>query len=113
SFSGIFAYGIIRLDGIAGRPGWAWIFIIEGLFSVVCGIVLFFILPRSPAHAQFLRAQEKEYVIARLRQSGSMDANEDEAHAGPFQPREFLKAISGPHVWMGTIMAFLMGNVQL
>ncbi|KAG6834139.1 hypothetical protein H0H93_011602, partial [Arthromyces matolae] len=109
SFSGIFAYGIVRLDGIAGHPGWAWIFILEGLFSVVCGIVLFFILPRSPAHARFLKTQEKEYLIAHLRQSGTMDVTEDE---GPFQPREFVKAIRGPHVWMGTIMTFLMGNTD-
>ncbi|EIW85122.1 MFS general substrate transporter [Coniophora puteana RWD-64-598 SS2] len=33
AFSGLLAAAIIKMDGIGGRPGWAWIFILEGLFT--------------------------------------------------------------------------------
>lgn len=29
AFSGLLAFAIAKMDGIGGRPGWAWIFIIE------------------------------------------------------------------------------------
>lgn len=31
AFGGILGYGLGHMNGIGGRPGWAWIFIIEGL----------------------------------------------------------------------------------
>jgi hypothetical protein len=48
AFSGILAYSIVRMDGVAGRPGWAWIFILEGLFTVAFGLSAYFIINRSP-----------------------------------------------------------------
>lgn len=37
AFSGLLAFAIARMDGIGGRPGWAWIFILEGFATVVLG----------------------------------------------------------------------------
>lgn len=36
-FGGILAYGVSKMDGIAGREGWRWIFIIEGVITVAMG----------------------------------------------------------------------------
>lgn len=30
AFGGLLAYGLIKMDGVAGLAGWRWIFIIEG-----------------------------------------------------------------------------------
>jgi hypothetical protein len=38
AFSGILAYGIMQLKGKAGLSGWRWIFIFEGLVSVLLHI---------------------------------------------------------------------------
>jgi hypothetical protein len=53
------------------EPGWAWIFILEGLFTFLFGLVSYALLPRSPVHAHFLSQQEKEYAVARLTQRAS------------------------------------------
>jgi hypothetical protein len=37
AFGGLLAYGIMRMDGIAGLGGWAWIFILEGLATFIIG----------------------------------------------------------------------------
>lgn len=95
------------MDGIAGRPGWAWIFIIEGLLTVVFGVVSFFILPRSPAHAKFLTQREKSYVAAKLREDGASGSSEE---IDQFSWREVFQAFSLPHVWLLAVLFFLSGE---
>ena len=34
TFSGLFAAAIEKMDGIGGRPGWAWIFILVLYFTM-------------------------------------------------------------------------------
>ena len=33
AFGGILAFGLMQMDGLAGKAGWRWIFIIEGIVS--------------------------------------------------------------------------------
>ncbi|KAG6847317.1 hypothetical protein H0H93_008885, partial [Arthromyces matolae] len=68
AFSGLLAYGIVRMNGVGNRPGWAWIFILEGLVTIPIGILGFFVLPRSPDQARFLTREEKEFVTVQLRE---------------------------------------------
>lgn len=37
------------MDGIGGYEGWRWIFLIEGIASVLAGCASWFLLPDSPA----------------------------------------------------------------
>jgi hypothetical protein len=37
AFGGLLARGIVELDGVGGKAGWAWIFIIEGLVTFGIG----------------------------------------------------------------------------
>ncbi|KAG6843992.1 hypothetical protein H0H87_010883, partial [Tephrocybe sp. NHM501043] len=106
AFSGILAYGIIQMDGVGNRPGWAWIFILEGLFTVVFGLTSFYTLPRSPAHARFLNPKQKAYIITRLRDSGATGS--DEA-ADSFSWREVGQAFTLPQVWMLAVIFFFDG----
>lgn len=48
AFSGILAYGISFMDGTGGLEGWRWIFILEGILTVVVGASLHWTLPDSP-----------------------------------------------------------------
>jgi hypothetical protein len=34
AFSGLLAAAIVKMDGLAGKPGWAWIFILVSFFCV-------------------------------------------------------------------------------
>ncbi|KAH7124944.1 major facilitator superfamily domain-containing protein [Dactylonectria estremocensis] len=38
SFGGLLAAAIAQMDGVGGKSGWAWIFILEGLATVFIGI---------------------------------------------------------------------------
>lgn len=37
AFGGLLARGIVEMKGVAGFNGWRWIFILEGLFTIVIG----------------------------------------------------------------------------
>ena len=54
------------MDGVGGKPGWSWIFILEGLATVVAGILSFWIIQDFPDNAKFLTEAERTIVIRRL-----------------------------------------------
>ncbi|KAF3798193.1 putative transporter [Colletotrichum gloeosporioides] len=66
AFSGLLAFVIVRMDGLAGIAGWRWIFIIEGIASVVAGVATFFLLIDTPAlSTRWLDADERKYLELR------------------------------------------------
>lgn len=60
AFSGLLAFGIQHMAGIAGLGGWQWIFVLEGVMTVLVGFTIPFVLPDSPNTARFLTSAEKE-----------------------------------------------------
>src|SRR5882672_1286325 len=46
----------------SGMSGWRWLFVVEGLPAVVLGIVAYFFLTDSPAEAQWLKAEQRDWI---------------------------------------------------
>jgi len=66
AFSGLLAFAIAKMDGLAGLEGWRWIFILEGIFTAVVGVMCFFLLCDSPAlSTSWLDAEEIRYLELR------------------------------------------------
>ncbi|KXN82652.1 hypothetical protein AN958_02329 [Leucoagaricus sp. SymC.cos] len=76
AFGGLLARGISQMDGIGGRPGWSWIFIIEGLVTVVVAIIARSTITDDPDSARFLSEEEKTEVKGRLKRDTNDLANE-------------------------------------
>jgi ACS family tartrate transporter-like MFS transporter len=57
---------LLELDGFLGLAGWKWVFIGEGVPSVLLGISVLFYLTDRPAKAHWLTAEEKEWLTAEL-----------------------------------------------
>ena len=66
SFGGLLAAAIANMDGVAGMPGWAWIFILEGIATVLVGIVCWWMIFDWPDTARFLSPQDRIRVQRRL-----------------------------------------------
>ena len=47
--SGLLAAGIAKMDGILNYEGWRWIFIVEGLVTVLLGLFTALFLVDTPA----------------------------------------------------------------
>jgi D-galactonate transporter len=58
---------LLGLDGVTGLKGWQWLFIIEGVPSVVLGVVTWFYLTDRPEQAGWLSAEQKAWLAARLK----------------------------------------------
>ena len=58
---------LFGLDGFAGVAGWQWIFIAEGIPSVVLGVTVLFYLTERPDEARWLTAEERLALGARIR----------------------------------------------
>jgi MFS family permease len=57
---------LLGLDGVMGLKGWQWLFVVEGVPSVLLGIVSWFYLTDKPEHARWLTADQKGWLAARL-----------------------------------------------
>ncbi|KAF5008488.1 hypothetical protein FDECE_5247 [Fusarium decemcellulare] len=73
AFSGLLAFGIARMDGVGNYEGWRWIFILEGLATVLAGVLTFFCLIDSPERSgKWLDPDEIKFLqLRQLAQSGN------------------------------------------
>ena len=66
SFGGLLAAAIAKMDGVGGLPGWSWIFILEGLATVLAGVFCWWLVFDWPDTARFLTPEERIRVQRRL-----------------------------------------------
>lgn len=71
AFGGAIAYGVGHMNGTSGLSAWRWLFILEGLPSLLSAIFVFFYLPDYPETSKWLSAEEKTLAGDRLRLEGS------------------------------------------
>src|SRR5690349_13488411 len=90
-FMGGLAGALLSLQGRLGLAGWQWLFLAEGLPAVLLSAVFFFFLPNTPADAKWLAAEERDWLLDRLRADNSAIG---EPHA-----EGALSAIFNPRVW--------------
>jgi sugar phosphate permease len=69
--SGLIAYGILHMRGIGGLAGWQWLFLLEGLFTILIGVLFITLFPRSSSNPvsllKFRYFSEREAQILQQR----------------------------------------------
>lgn len=90
------------MDGIGGKPGWAWIFILEGLATILVGIASFWMVHDFPDEAKFLTDDERRRVLRRLAvdKQGS-SKHEDFKASFVWQVVKDWKTYTGMIIYMG------------
>ena len=88
------------LPGAAGLAGWQWLFILEGLPSILVGVVVFFYLQDGIRHAKWLSEAEKKLLEAHI--------VTDTKHKADMPLRQVF---SNPRVWLLALIyfCFVMG----
>lgn len=104
AFGSLLASGIENMDGVQGHAGWRWIFILEGLATMIFGILTFFLLTDFPENARWLTAEEREFMRARI-----IAADDEEE---PQQPTsiigDFRHFFSDIKAYLGALLYFGM-----
>jgi MFS family permease len=56
---------LMELQGLGGLRGWQWMFLVEGLVTVLVGVLVWFTLPGRPTDAKWLTEQEAAALTER------------------------------------------------
>lgn len=80
-----------QFRGVGGLADWQWLFLLEGLPSVLLGVSVLFYLPDGPAEARWLDAEERAWLEAQLA--------EEARHRAPHR-EGLLGALLHPRVWL-------------
>ncbi|KAH8881032.1 MFS general substrate transporter [Thozetella sp. PMI_491] len=119
AFGGFVAAACLTLDGRYGIAGWRWLFIVEGVVTVGCGILFAMVMPEYPHNARLLKPIERDFAVWRL----EMEAGAGEAHEDTSTWQGFKLAMTDFKIWtlvwcgmlgqaMGTIVNFFPSIVS-
>jgi ACS family tartrate transporter-like MFS transporter len=82
----------------AGLAGWQWLFLLEGVPSVVMGVVTLFYLTDRPEQAAWLRPEERDWLAGRLA--------EEEKRRVQHEHLTLLQALANSRVWLLCLVYF-------
>ncbi|GAB3659343.1 MFS transporter [Ramlibacter alkalitolerans] len=85
------------LNGVNGWAGWQWVFLLEGIPSVIAGVVTWFYLTDKPEQAQWLTRRERDLVHA--------DLARDHQSMGPRQ-HSMLASLREGRMWLLILIYF-------
>jgi sugar phosphate permease len=83
---------LLKMDGLYGLSGWQWLFLFEGVPTVLVGISVLFVLKDGPEAADWLKPEERAWLKSELR--------EDQERYGAMQHHHLLDAFRMPAVWL-------------
>ncbi|KAF1941294.1 MFS transporter [Clathrospora elynae] len=94
AFGGILAYGIAHMRNVGGYAGWRWIFILEGILTIIIATISYWFISNYPDTVTWLSKEEREFIQARLK--ADSDATNEEA----FSWSEVLVAAKDIKIWL-------------
>lgn len=89
-------------DGIAGFHGWQWMFLMEGLPSVVLAVIALVMLPDRPDKASWLTPNERERV------SDLLQEDQPQTPHHTLNKREVGRILRNPLFWALSSVGFLL-----
>ena len=104
--SGLLSGAIERsMEGIAGHEAWQWIFIMDGIISVVVGIFGFYIIPGTPedCYSIFLTDDDIRIARRRMRQDQKDPRPRENVTKYFFDPKLWKKIFSLWHIYVVAI----------
>jgi D-galactonate transporter len=101
----IAGYIMSRMVGVGSLANWQWLFILEGIPSVLAGFAVLRYLPEKPINAKWLSPAERDMVSAVI-------AHED---AAPEKHSDLKALVRNPKVWLCTLVYFCIvsGNATI
>ncbi|KAL3496574.1 major facilitator superfamily domain-containing protein [Aspergillus germanicus] len=106
AFSGLLAAAIVKMDGLRGLRGWQWIFLLEGAFTMLFGLIAMTLLPNEPNDVITFRAHHIESCISRLERDSvrSGTAEDDKVTV-----KKVASTLLDVHVWLSCAALFCSG----
>ena len=126
AISSLLAVGIVHMDGVGKKPGYAWLFLLvsphtrlgpfiglsvafnrqEGVACIALGFIILLVMPKRPTSALLLSGREKQYVNRVLTEDGISAETVD---VDKFL-HEMRRSLAQPHVLLISLAGFLAGT---
>jgi ACS family tartrate transporter-like MFS transporter len=90
---------LLGFDGSLGLSGWRWVFLVEGIPSVLLGFITLAFLTDYPEHARWLSGEHRAWLVERLRRDG--DASVAPHGLPP------LRVLAHPTLWLLSLLYLL------
>ena len=87
------------MDGTGGMRGWQWLFLLEGVPSVLVGLLVFVLLPNGPKTAKWLTQPERDLVVRRVEEDHAAKKDLGQKHS-------LADAFKDGRVWALSIVYF-------
>ncbi|KAJ6561201.1 MFS general substrate transporter [Mycena vulgaris] len=97
AFGGLLAFCIEKMNGLGGLHGWSWIFLLEGLLTVIIALVSFRAMLDYPSTATFLTPDEREHLMDVLRR----DTAGEPSH---FEMKFVWDTLRNPKSWLQALI---------
>ncbi|KAF2869460.1 MFS transporter [Massariosphaeria phaeospora] len=94
AFGGILAWGIAHMRNVGGYAGWRWIFILEGLLTIIIATIAYWFISNYPESVSWLSKDERAFIQARLK------ADSDATNHEVFTWGTVLEACKDVKVWL-------------
>lgn len=94
---------LLDLDGNAGLHGWQWLFLVQGLPTILFGLVVLRFLPDAPETVAWLTQPEKDWIHSELAK--------EQARIGAPVRHNILAAFRNPRVLLLGLFGFLLIGV--
>jgi MFS family permease len=99
AIGGLLASAIANINA-GGLPSWSWLFIIEGLITILAVPFVWFLFPKDPRTAWFLNEEERNVMRLRYELNPHLSIEEE------FSWSKVLEAFKDPKTYIHAIMEF-------
>lgn len=101
----VLAYGISYMDGLGGLSAWKWVYLLEGIVTILFSFVVYFVLPDYPKSQRsnsWLTPREQDYLEARLSE------NAPKTDDAEFDKSEIFASLRNPRTY-----SFMLSQILL
>jgi D-galactonate transporter len=89
-----------HISGMYGLKGWQWLFLLEGIPSVIVGLLVYYVLDDNPSKAKWLTEDERKLLVQRLAE------DEEIKSAHGYSYRKFKDVFNNLTVWLFCLVYF-------
>lgn len=86
------------MSGVGNYEGWRWIFIVEGLITIVGAVACYFFIVDWPEKAKFLNDQERALLLRRILE------DEAEAIMDRFDKKSAVRVFGDWKIYIGYVI---------
>lgn len=99
AFGGLIAWGILYMDGVAGWPGWRWLYVLEGIITLLWAVCCIFLVPKDYSTAYFLNDAEKAIMRQRAERTAAYSGGD-----GHYAKSDIKEAAKDVKSWLHGII---------